>query len=221
VTDARDEPGTPAPPPAPAGPPAAGPPAPASVRTGRVRRQPKFALPEHHDEEEAGARIEAFLEGPPVRRRRTRSHRYHRRAAIALATDHEWATSLRYEAARSTRYGRTMSILVVELVPSDTSAGPDGLAVRLAEVLGREVRETDRAVRDRPGRFLVLLPETGEDEAAHLASRIERGYRGHGDDALVPGDIRIEIAVPRRGLDPTEAIELAGRRLEDPTEAAG
>ena len=220
MTDARDEP---TPPSAPASPPstAATPDSTPSATTRRVRRQPKFALPDHHHEEEAGDRIEAFLEGPPVRRRRSRSHRYHRRRSIAFATDLEWAGTLRYEAARSARYGRSMAILVVELGADEATAGPDGLAVRLAEVLGREVRETDRAVRDRPDRFLVLLPETGEDEAAHLASRIERGYRGHGDDALVTGDIRIEIAVPRRGTDPAEAIDLAGRRLDDPTGVLG
>ncbi len=220
MTDARDEPtlpSSPATPPPTSATPTRTPP----TSNPRVRRQPKFALPDHHHDEEAGDRIEAFLEGPPARRRRTRSHRYHRRRAIAFATDREWAGTLRYEAARSARYGRAMAILVIELDHDDTTAGPDGLAVRLAEVLGREVRETDRAVRDRTDRFLVLLPETGEDEAAHLASRIERGYRGHGDDALVTGDIRIEIAVPRRGTDPADAIELAGRRLDDPTGVLG
>ena len=66
-----------------------------------------------------------------------------------------------------------------------------------------------------PGRFLVLLPETGEDEAVHLASRIERGYRAHGDEATVAGEIRIEIAAPRPGTDPDLAIEWADRRLAE------
>jgi hypothetical protein len=212
MTDARDQPTTPSAPPASDAPtPSDG----AAARPARTRRSRKFALPEHHHEEEVVDRIEAFLEGPPVRRRRSRSHRYHRRLPIALATDQEWAGTLRYESARSSRYGRSMAILVVELTSDETTAGPDGLAIRLAEVLGREVRETDRAIRDREDRFLVLLPETGEDEAAHLASRIERGYRGHGEDILVTGEIRIEIAVPRRGADPYEAIEAAGRRLEE------
>lgn len=225
MTDARDEP---SPPPSPSVPTPGtedqgplGPAKPASIRSTRARRQPKFALPDHHHEEETGDRIEAFLEGPPTRRRRSRSHRYHRRRSIAFATDREWSSTLRYEAARSARYGRALAILVVELTADAATGGPDLLAIRLAEVLGREVRETDRAVRERSDRFLVLLPETGEDEAAHLASRIERGYRGHGEDALAAGDIHIEIAVPRRGTDPAEAIELAGRRLEDPTGVVG
>jgi len=198
MTDARDEPTQSSPP-----------------SVVRSRRPRKFVLPDHHHEEAVVERIEAFLEGPPVRRRRSRSQRYHRRPPIALATDEEWTASLRYEAARSARYGRSMAVLLVELAIEDGTAGPDGLALRLTEVLGREVRETDRAVRDRLDRFLVLLPETGEDEAAHLASRIERGYRGHGDDALAAGDVRIEIAIPRRGADPFEAIDQAGRRLAE------
>jgi hypothetical protein len=240
MTDARDEPIPPSSPSVPS-PSTSAPGTPAETRSPRVRRQPKFALPDHHHEEEAGDRIEAFLEGPPTRRRRSRSHRYHRRRSIAFATDQEWSSTLRYEAARSARYGRALAVLVVELTTGAATAdaatadaatagaettaaaapGPDLLALRLAEVLGREVRETDRAVRERPDRFLVLLPETGEDEAAHLASRIERGYRGHGEDALAGGDIHIEIAVPRRGTDPAEAIELAARRLEDEAAVAG
>jgi hypothetical protein len=200
MTEAQDETTSPTPPPTP-----------------RVRRKPKFTLPDHHHEEEAAERIEAFLDGPQVRRRR-RSHRYHRRHAIALDTDVEWSGALRHEAARSARYGRSMAILVVDLTVSASTAGPDGLALRLTEVLGREARETDRAVRRAPERFLVLLPETNEDEAAHLASRIERAYR-HLDDAIPVGDIRIEIAVPRRGTDPSDAIAVADRRLAEPLAA--
>lgn len=193
------------------------PPAPETAQPApRVRRQRKFSLPEHHHEEETGDRIEAFLEGPPVRRRRVRSHRYHRRRPIALDTDQEWQYALRIEAARSARYGRPMAILVVDFDADATTAGPDGLAIRLAEVLGREARETDRAVRAARTRFLVLLPETSEAEAAHLASRIERGYRAHGDEMFTTGEIRIEIAIPRRGTDPADSIAGAGRRLEAP-----
>jgi len=108
-----------------------------------------------------------------------------------------------------------MVILVIDLVTGPLTSGPDGLALRLAQTLGREVRETDHATRTDPGRFLVLLPETTEDEAAHLASRIERGYRSHADESTVPGEIRIEIAVPRRGTDPDHAIASADRRLSD------
>lgn len=108
-----------------------------------------------------------------------------------------------------------MTILVIDLLSGPLTSGPDGLASRLTRTLGREARETDRATRVDPGRFLVLLPETGEDEAAHLASRIERGYRAHAEEATVAGEIRIEIAVPRPGTDPDLAIESADRRLAD------
>lgn len=218
MTEARDETTPPTPETAPTAAPETPAPetAPTAAPAPRVRRQRKFSLPEHHHDEVVGDRIEAFLEGPPVRRRRVRSHRYHRRRPIALDTDQEWQYALRVEAARSTRYGRPMSILVVDLDADATTAGPDGLAVRLAEVLGREVRETDRAVRTSGSRFLVLLPETDEAEAAHLASRIERGYRAHGDALFTTGEIRIEIAAPRRGTDPADAIAGADRRLDEP-----
>src|SRR5215510_6577289 len=124
MTDPRDEPTMPSTPASPDDPAGSASPAPRP----RVRRQRKFALPEHHHEEEVVDRIEAFLEGPSVRRRRTRSQRYHRRRPMALATGQEWAEALRYEAARSARYGRPMAILVVELLLDDATTSPDGLA---------------------------------------------------------------------------------------------
>jgi hypothetical protein len=68
-------------------------------------------------------------------------------------------------------------------------------------------------------RILVMLPETTEEDAAHLAGRIERGYRTIAGDGVTQPEIRIEIAVPRRGADPQDAIDEAGRRLDDALEA--
>jgi hypothetical protein len=84
----------------------------------------------------------------------------------------------------------------------------------LLEVLGREARETDRATATGPGRYLLLLPETGELEAGHVADRIERGYRGRTHEPTLERAIRIEIALARRGADPLDAIDDAGRRLD-------
>ena len=60
---------------------------------------------------------------------------------------------------------------------------------------------------------MVLLPETDQDDAAHLATRLERGYRALADQAPVAAELRMEIAVLRRGADPDDAIADADRRL--------
>ncbi len=202
MTEARD--GTPKPSPRP---------------TSKARRPRKFSLPDHHHEEASNAGISAFLDGPRGRRRRPRSERYHRRQILALDAPHEWSATLEHEAARQARYGRAMAILVVELADGGEASVPDAVAQRLAVVLGRELRETDRATRSAPDTFLVLLPETGEEDAVHLAGRIDRGFRAHGDEPGVTAEMRIEIAVPRRGVDPRDAIAAAERRLGDPLAA--
>ena len=179
-------------------------------RTRPARRPRKFSLPDHHDEEAAGERIEAFLDGPPTRRRRPRPQRPR---PIEFETRLDWTAALQREAARQARYGRPTSVLVIDLIAGPGPSDPDRFARYLEEVLGREARETDRAVRSSVRRYMVLLPETSQDDAAHLATRIERAYRSVTADVPVPVELRIEIAVLRRGADPDDAIAEADRRL--------
>jgi hypothetical protein len=178
------------------------------------RRTRKFSLPDHHHDEHPAGAIEAFLEGPTARRRnRGRSQRADRQRTIRLHATTDWEDLLRREAARQARYGRPTSILIVEL---EDAPGDGGAAARqrLLDVLGREARETDRAGVGGPGRYLLLLPETGEIEADHVADRIERGFRGRVHEPSLDQAIRIEIANVLRGADPFGAIADAERRLD-------
>lgn len=184
------------------------PPPPSATRA--TRRSRKFSLPDHHHEEASGERIEAFLDGPPNRRRRARPHRHR---PLDFETRLDWTAALQREAARQARYGRPTTVLVIDLIMGPGPIDPDRFARHLVEVLGREARETDRATRASLRRFMVLLPETSQDDAAHLATRVERGYRSLADDSAVGAELRIEIAVLRRGADPDDAIADADRRL--------
>jgi hypothetical protein len=178
------------------------------------RRTRKFSLPDHHHEEHPAGAIEAFLEGPTARRRsHGRGHRADRQRPIHLQPAADWAEILRREAARQARYGRPTTILLIELAAATGEGGADARK-RLLDVLGREARETDRGTGHGPGRYLLLLPETGELEAGHVADRIERGFRGRTHDPAVERGIRVEIAVVRRGADPLDAIDDAERRLD-------
>jgi GGDEF domain-containing protein len=184
------------------------PPHPSAPRS--ARRPRKFSLPDHHHEEAAGERIEAFLDGPPTRRRRSRPHR---RRPLDFETRPDWTAALQREAARQTRYGRPTTVLVIDLIVGPAPIDTDRFARHLGDVLAREARETDRAVRASKQRFMVLLPETSQDDAAHLISRLQRGYRALVDQAPVSADLRIEVAALRRGADPDDAIADADRRL--------
>lgn len=191
-----------------------GPPAPKSTR-----RQRKFSLPDHHHEERVGDRIEAFLDGPPTRRRRSPAKRTVKRRPIDFGSAADFHSELRREATRQARYGRPMAVLVMAVVTDRFVLGAaDAADRRLREIVGREVRETDRAARPGVGRLLVMLPETGEDEAASLATRIERAFRAPTEDGAGHGDLHVELVIPRRGTDPREALAEGERRL---TEALG
>jgi hypothetical protein len=178
------------------------------------RRTRKFSLPDHHHEEHPAGAIEAFLDGPTARRRsHGRGHRADRHRPIQLQPAADWAAILGREAARQARYGRPTTILLLEIAAATGEGGADARK-RLLDVLGREARETDRAAAHGPGRYLLLLPETGELEAGHVADRVERGYRGRTHDPALERGIRVEIAVVRRGADPLGAIDDADRRLD-------
>jgi GGDEF domain-containing protein len=171
---------------------------------------------EHHDSR-TSERIEAFLEGPTraVRKRRRGGRRPHK--TLMLATLSEWHDALRHEEVRAVRYGRPATVMVVDV---GVAASPDGHVVTAAELvpsvleaIRHEARETDHVVRTLPTRFHLLLPETGELEAHHLAERLRRAcadrLNGHGAEL----HLRVESVTPGHGASLTDAIRATDRRL--------
>jgi hypothetical protein len=141
-------------------------------RSGR----PRFVLPTEHHDERVGEVIEAFLDGPPPRARRTARPRTRPdglraiRRPIPLDTRPDWDIALRHEDARMARYGRPASVLVIRL--GMTSGSIDRLAGRIGEIVREHARDTDRVTRAAADRFHVLLPETEDTEAETLVDRI-------------------------------------------------
>jgi hypothetical protein len=185
-------------------------------------RRPRFALPAEHHDERVSERIEAFLEGPTRARRRARpassaaTARVPRRP-IPLDTRPDWDAALRFEDARSARYGRPCAILVVELRDVLPPA-LERVAGALGSSLRHEARETDRVARISPVRFHVLLPETTEAEAQVLASRVRTAVlRQAGVSTSLT--LAMRAAAPRRGETLPAALERAIADLsdEDPT----
>lgn len=121
------------------------------------------------------------------------------------------------EAARHDRYGRSASVLVIEVAGSPSDTTVDRLANQIADVIRAEARETDRAVRIAPLGFRLLMPETGARAARTAAERLERAF-GSTVNGTSPGiEMRIEVAtVPRIG-SLEDSLDEAERRMAERT----
>ena len=100
--------------------------------------------------------------------------------------------AVRREDARHVRYGRPVSVVLLELTREATGLALDAIASDVADVICGEARSTDRAVRLTAGSFRILMPETAEHAARAAAGRLERTY-----EATPSGDSgeRLRIAV--------------------------
>ena len=201
-------------------------PPPSRRSAARSTRRTRFVLPADHHDERVGERIEAFLEGPTTRARRTgrraRSETLRAvRRPIPMDTRADWDLALRHEDARVARYGRPASVLVVR-VRMPVSGAEDRYAARVGSALREHARETDRVTRASADRFHVLLPETVEAEAAALAERVRDACT-----AFLPGqpgtDLEIVAAAvsPVRGGSLVDALREAQRRVAEETEETG
>lgn len=142
----------------------------------RIRR---FALPDL-DDARGDASIDAFVTGPKRHRGRptTELSPGGRRddPLVRLDSRITWHEALRRESARSERYRRPASVVVLdaEFRPGIDASGlsVDRLVRPIAHVLSRASRETDHVYRAGDARFMVLLPETAEHDAAQFAERV-------------------------------------------------
>lgn len=92
---------------------------------------------------------------------------------------------LENEIGRAKRYNLSLSVLMVDLdrfkEVNDTHGHLFGDTVlrRSAEIIRRNIRETDFPTRYGGDEFLIILPHTGLDRAKFLAKRIHSDLRGH------------------------------------------
>ena len=109
----------------------------------------------------------------------------------------EWSRLLLDEEARIYRYGRPATIILIELDGLDALVAAlgqpagDRIVVAVAETLKRHARSADQIARLGPGRFGLLLPETGEVEAVNLVERL----RALCDHWLESGAIALQLAI--------------------------
>jgi GGDEF domain-containing protein len=128
----------------------------------------------------------------------------------------DWEQALVHEDLRFTRYGRPVSVLVVDVRPAGDTALDDA-ARRVGEIVRDLARAPDRVTRVSQGRFHVLLPETDEAAALSLGSRIGRAVRSASLDDGVGRRCEVvsAAAAPAHGSTMADALRLAQARVAE------
>jgi diguanylate cyclase (GGDEF)-like protein len=131
-----------------------------------------------------------------------------------------WRRVLVAEVARSARYRRSLTVVIVELAGIDTLGAVWGMdvarhAVReAAQCLRRTSRTSDYSTRIGTARFGVVLTETDEIAAINFVERVrEAGPRSmpKGFDGLV---FSFGWASPRQGESADAVVRRAEQRLD-------
>jgi hypothetical protein len=165
------------------------------MATSESTRARRFALPDL-DDERTGESIEAFLEGPEVRRGRPAP-----RPEMRVAPPPRASGDLRTPAA----------VAIVELMPDRAGQSLDpwlkSIAGPIARTLRSDSRATDLVARVASTRFQMLLPETSEAGAERLAERVLEGCRTLIESTGAPMSIRVSVA--GTGLDTALPAALA------------
>lgn len=120
---------------------------------------------------------------------------------------------IKIELTRSRRYHRPLGLVVIEAEPNDEKLAREMLksiqhdlmlrftSARVGQIIDDHIRQTDLAMRDHHGRFIILCPETDPESATLMARRISQavtertslqisyGVAAFPDDALTFDDL--------------------------------
>ncbi len=105
---------------------------------------------------------------------------------VTGVTNHRYLQErLKQEVARSGRTGASLSVLMIDLdgfkLINDRHGHADGDRVlrNVAAMLKQTVRTNDVVARYGGDEFVILMPDTQEDAARHVADRVVKGIRGY------------------------------------------
>ena len=131
----------------------------------------------------------------------------------------EWDRILIDEAARIDRYGRPATVVFIDVEGLDklTSVlGPaagDRILPALASVLARQARGSDHVARLGPGRFGILLTETGEVEAVNYVERVRSACELWLESGAIAMRLAMGWAAPPPDGSLADAFALAQDRM--------
>lgn len=130
-----------------------------------------------------------------------------------------WSTAITIEEARSSRYGRPVSVVIAELDGLDRLTellGPD-VADRLippvADALRRNARAADRVARLSHTRFGVLLVETDEVRAINYVERVRSACDSWLEASAIALRLSIGWASPATDGDLRSTVRVAEDRM--------
>jgi diguanylate cyclase (GGDEF)-like protein len=130
-----------------------------------------------------------------------------------------WERVLIAEVARSTKYDRPLTVVVIELQGIDAVWEADGPEVarrifrEAAECLRRAARASDYCTRIAPGRFGVILTETDEISAINFVERVREDAPRFLPDSIDGLRLRFGWASPMEREAPDSLVRRAERRL--------
>jgi len=114
-----------------------------------------------------------------------------------LFNRHYFNSIIASELTRSDRYKRPLSLMMIDIDDFravNNTLGHlrgDDVLQRVARMLERNVRDSDRIIRYGGDEFLIFMPETGSDEASlHIAHRLREGI----------GSVLLDTDADERGL---------------------
>jgi diguanylate cyclase (GGDEF)-like protein len=133
---------------------------------------------------------------------------------------------LNVEVNRANRHGRPLSLVMVD---SDSlrrlndrfghQRGDDYLQV-IGNVIRENIRQTDYAFRYAGDEFLLLLPETGTEDAAAVAERIRWVMQGYELEPGLTGTVSVGVAVhPLNARDSEGLLAAADQAVSDSKQA--
>jgi diguanylate cyclase (GGDEF)-like protein len=131
----------------------------------------------------------------------------------------EWNRILIDEAARIRRYGHPATVVFIELdglerlIEALGSGAAERILPALADVLRRKARGSDHVARLGPGRFGVLLPETGEVEAVNYVERVREACELWLESGAIAMRLAIGWAAPPLDGGLEDAFLLAQDRM--------
>jgi diguanylate cyclase (GGDEF)-like protein len=131
----------------------------------------------------------------------------------------EWNRILADEDARIHRYGRPATVVLVELDGLDRLVGVlgqeagDRILPAVADALSRHARGADHIARLGPGRFGILLPETGEVEAVNYVERVRQVCELWLESGAIALRLAIGWASPAADTSLSDAFNEAQERM--------
>lgn len=141
--------------------------------------------------------------------------------------------ALSREIARSTRHGKPLSLILLDVDSFKRyndghghQVGDDALR-SIGEILLQRIRKSDIAARYDGDEFVVLLPEVGREHGMQIAEALREAIAGHpfhGRETQPRGNVTASFGMavyPEDGSDPSSMIREADRMMYLAKQAGG